>query len=113
MKGTVGQGVDLYVAGQHVVAVAVHLDLENPGEKSGLGELLRKLPPIQGNHHRFHLVAVNDRRNAALAPMRPCHPLAGPVTLFGIERRNVSHVSRSSIKCGGLQGCRRRESAAF
>ncbi len=94
MDGAVGDRVHLQVAGQHPVFFAADLDLEHAGEEAGAPDLVQQVQGVDGNQHRFFLVAVNHARNPAGAADRPGRALAGALAQFGGECRCLGHVMK-------------------
>src|SRR5260370_24787263 len=93
MERRIGYRMVLDVARQGAVRRAVELNVDEGREKAGPGERAPQLARLEADQHRGLLVAVDDRRDASLAPCRPGRALAGALARLGVEAHDLGHRS--------------------
>ncbi len=87
----IGDRIELQIARQHPMGLAVDFDLVNAAEEARRVDLFPELDGIDGDHHRILFVAIDDTRHTALAACCTGCPLTCPIPRFGGETRNVGH----------------------
>ena len=67
MHQDVGDGMELDLAGQHPIALAIDLEIQQPVGEAALFELVAELASVDGNVDRLSLAAIDHGRDAARA----------------------------------------------
>src|SRR5262249_43559883 len=76
MDREVAHGIEMEVARNHAMLLALELDVVNRGEEAAGQDALAQFPVFHGDRQRGLVVAIDHSGNSPGATLCPCGPLA-------------------------------------